>query len=78
MLSELRHRGRSLSPDFHLPRFNQNDFEDGAYDDELNHDDDELDHDVDKLDQDDNDDDVPCRHVDSLIRQSRAHSMVNH
>ena len=56
-----------------------------ADDDELDHDDVELDQDDDELD--DNDDelyhhdddelDVPCRHVDSLIRQSRAHSMVN-
>ena len=63
MLSELSHRRRSLSPDFHLPRFGHNDGEVGA-------DDEELDHDV-------NYNDVPCRHVDSLIRQSRARSMVN-
>ena len=60
MLRELSHRGRSLSPDFHLPRCEYNDGE--------------LDHNVVHLDHDD--DNVPCRHVDSLIRQSRAQSMV--
>ena len=63
-----------------------------ADDDELDHDDVELDQDDDELDDnddelyhhddelhhhDDDELDVPCRHVDSLIRQSRAHSMVN-
>ena len=48
MLGELSHRGRSLSPDFHLPRFDDNDVEVGA-------DDDELDQDNDDLDQDDDD-----------------------
>ena len=48
MLGELSHRGRSLSPDFHLPRFDDNDGEVGA-------DDDELDQDNDDLDQDDDD-----------------------
>ena len=38
---------------------------------------DELDHDDDEHDQDVNDTHVHYRHVDSLIRQSRAHSMVN-
>ena len=44
--------------------------------DDLYHSDDELDHDGVDLDHDDDDNDFPCRHVDSLIRQSRAHSMV--
>ena len=46
-------------------------------DDELDHDGVDLDHGGDELDHDDDDNDFPCRHVDSLIRQSRAHSMVN-
>lgn len=45
--------------------------------DELDHDADELDLDADEHDQDVDDTHVHCRHVDSLIRQSRAHSMVN-
>ena len=47
MLGELSHRGRSLSPDFHLPRFDDSDVEVGALDqndDDLDQDDDDVRH----------------------------------